>query len=105
MVLLVGAALGLAVPWGFGAMVDVALDGRGYPDVDPEATERFWAEQGWDRHPVEIAWTFDSRADFEAVVRIEFDRATADAVIAEHPTLPDGGVEVDYAVDLWSLTR
>ncbi|MGV7637510.1 ABC transporter ATP-binding protein, partial [Mycobacterium kansasii] len=30
---LVGAALGLAVPWGFGAMVDVALDGRGYPDV------------------------------------------------------------------------
>lgn len=32
-VLLVGAALGLAVPWGFGAMVDVALDGRGYPDV------------------------------------------------------------------------
>ncbi len=32
-VLLVGAALGLAVPWGFGAMVDVAIDGRGYRDV------------------------------------------------------------------------
>ncbi|NMD55447.1 MULTISPECIES: ABC transporter ATP-binding protein [Tsukamurella] len=32
-VLLVGAALGLAVPWGFGAMVDVAIENRGYRDV------------------------------------------------------------------------
>ncbi|MET9325471.1 ABC transporter ATP-binding protein [Tsukamurella sp. NPDC003166] len=32
-VLLVGAALGLAVPWGFGAMVDIAIDGGGYLEV------------------------------------------------------------------------
>ena len=33
----------------------------------------------------------------EAVVRIEFDEATADAVLAGHE-----GTEVDYAVNLWS---
>lgn len=32
-VLLAGAALGLAVPWGFGAMVDVAIEDGGYRDV------------------------------------------------------------------------
>ncbi|MCS3778740.1 ABC transporter ATP-binding protein [Tsukamurella ocularis] len=32
-VLLVGAALGLAVPWGFGAIVDIAIDGGGYAGV------------------------------------------------------------------------
>ena len=37
-----------------------------------------------------------SRADLEAVVRIEFDAATADAVLAEHE-----GTDVDYAVNLW----
>jgi hypothetical protein len=46
-----------------------------------------------------MGWRFASRADLEAVVRIEFDRETADAILAEHE-----GVEVDYAVNLWSRT-
>ena len=44
-----------------------------------------------------MGWRFSSRADLEAVVRIEFDKATAEAVLAEHD-----GTEVDYAVNLWS---
>jgi ubiquinone/menaquinone biosynthesis C-methylase UbiE len=72
---------------------------RGYPSVDPDAVERFWSTHGWTRTPVDMGWRFSSRADLEAVVRIEFDAATADAVLAEHE-----GVEVDYAVNLWSKT-
>ncbi len=70
---------------------------RGYPKVDPpEVIERFWASHGWNREPLEIAWEHDTRADFEAVVRIEFDPRTADAILAEH-----AGTSVDYAVNLW----
>jgi hypothetical protein len=41
--------------------------------------------------------SFNSEADLEAVVRIEFDRDTADAIMRERP-----GAEVDYAVNVWS---
>ena len=70
---------------------------RGYPMIDPEEVERFWSRHGWRRTPVDIHWSFAHRADLEAVVRIEFDRPTAEAIIAEHE-----GTEVDYAVNLWS---
>jgi ubiquinone/menaquinone biosynthesis C-methylase UbiE len=69
---------------------------RGYPKIDPLAVERFWAGQGWTRVPLDITWTFDDRADLEAVVRIEFSDEVADAVLAEH-----SGTTVDYAVNLW----
>jgi ubiquinone/menaquinone biosynthesis C-methylase UbiE len=69
---------------------------RGYPDVDPDAVERFWSTHGWQRRACDIAWRFASREDLEAVVRIELDAATADAVLADHQ-----GLEVDYAVNLW----
>lgn len=73
---------------------------RGYPDLpDPTVIERFWSTHGWTRTPVDMGWRFSSRADLEAVVRIEFDAATAEAILAEHE-----GVEVDYAVNLWSKT-
>jgi ubiquinone/menaquinone biosynthesis C-methylase UbiE len=91
---------------------------RGYPMVDPDAVERFWSTHGWTRTPVDIAWRFDSRADLEAVVRIEFTREVADRVLAEWPVdrTEDvsggdvggagaiGGLEVDYAVNLWHRT-
>jgi len=73
---------------------------RGYPDLpDPSVVERFWSTHGWTRTPVDMGWRFSSRADLEAVVRIEFDARTAEAILAEHQ-----GVEVDYAVNLWSKT-
>jgi ubiquinone/menaquinone biosynthesis C-methylase UbiE len=69
---------------------------RGYPEVDPVAVERFWSTRGWTRVPVDMRWSFTSRADLESVVRIEFPPAVADAVLAEHE-----GTEVDYAVNVW----
>ena len=70
---------------------------RGYPHLPPtEEVERFWSVRGWTRRPLDIHWAFDSRADFESVVRIEFDADTAAAVLAEHD-----GTTVDYAVNLW----
>jgi len=48
---------------------------------------------------VDIRWELPSRADFEAVVRIEFAPASAAAILADHP-----GCSVDYAVNLWWRT-
>jgi SAM-dependent methyltransferase len=70
---------------------------RGYPTVDPVAVERFWSRQGWTRTPLDVRWSFSSRADLESVVRIEFAPETADEILAGHT-----GTEVDYAVNLWS---
>jgi SAM-dependent methyltransferase len=70
---------------------------RGYPAVDPVAVERWWSRHGWRRTPVDMGWSFGSRADLESVVRIEFDPATAAAILAEHE-----GTQVDYAVNVWS---
>ena len=70
---------------------------RGYPTVDPVAVERFWSLHGWSRTPLDLRWSFSSRADLDSVVRIEFDPDTAEEILAEH-----AGAEVDYAVNLWS---
>lgn len=69
---------------------------RAYPSYDPLAVERFWSRQGWSRERLTITWTFDSRADFEEVVRIEFPETAAEGILAEHE-----GTTVDYAVSLW----
>jgi SAM-dependent methyltransferase len=69
---------------------------RSYPDVDPAAVERFWSTHGWTRTPVDMGWRFASRADLEAVVRIELTPEVADDALASHE-----GVEVDYAVNVW----
>lgn len=69
---------------------------RGFPEVDPAVVERFWSTRGWTRTPVDMRWSFSSRADLESVVRIEFDPGVAEEVLAEHE-----GTEVDYAVNLW----
>ena len=72
---------------------------RSLPSYDPEAVERFWARQGWSRTPLLSRWSAPSRAEFEAIVRIEFEPALADDILAAHP-----GSEVDYAVNLFWRT-
>jgi ubiquinone/menaquinone biosynthesis C-methylase UbiE len=69
----------------------------GYPDVDHVEVARFWEDQGWERHRVDMAWTFDSREDLESVVRIEFATHVAEQILAGHE-----GTAVDYAVNVWS---
>ena len=73
---------------------------RGYPDVDPVAVERFWSTRGWTRIPVDMGWSFSSRGDLEAVVRIEFAPELAKQFLDEH-----SGTDVDYAVNLWWRRR
>jgi ubiquinone/menaquinone biosynthesis C-methylase UbiE len=73
---------------------------RGYPHLEPpEVIERFWSMRGWTRTPIDMGWRFSSRADLEAVVRIEFEPDVAGSILAHHE-----GLEVDYAVNLWSKT-
>jgi SAM-dependent methyltransferase len=69
---------------------------RGLPAYDPAAVERFWARQGWSRRSLDIRWDLPTRADFEAVIGIEFPPDVARAVLREHP-----GTTVDYAVNLF----
>ncbi len=66
------------------------------PRYDPAAVERFWTGQGFSREPLTVRMRMGSRADFEAVIAIEFAPEVADRLLAEHP-----GAEVDYAVNLW----
>ncbi|MFG1998742.1 class I SAM-dependent methyltransferase [Spirillospora sp. NPDC048911] len=69
---------------------------RGLPSYDPEAVERFWTRRGFTREPLLIRWSFESRKDLAAVLRIEFPEALAAEFLREHE-----GCEVDYAVNLW----
>jgi len=69
---------------------------RSLPKYDPEAVERFWTQRGYAREPLMIRWSFQSRDDLAAVLRIEFPPDLADACLREHE-----GLEVDYAVNLW----
>ena len=70
---------------------------QGFPEVSPSDVERFWSLHGWFRERLTCAWTFDSRDDLEAVVRIELPTAVAEQVLASY----DGGLEIDYAINLW----
>jgi ubiquinone/menaquinone biosynthesis C-methylase UbiE len=69
---------------------------RGYPSVHADEVEQFWSTHGWKRRALDLEWRFDSRADLEAVVRIELDPQAADEALAG----PEG-TRVDYAVNLW----
>lgn len=70
---------------------------RALPAYDARAVERFWERRGWERERLDIRWDFDSRSDFEAVVRIEFAPVQADLILADHPD----ATGIDYAVNLW----
>jgi ubiquinone/menaquinone biosynthesis C-methylase UbiE len=71
-----------------------------HPDYDTDAVDAFFGARGWVTEPVAMRWSFGSRADLEAVVRIEFSPEVADRIIAEHE-----GTEVDYAIVIRHLTR
>jgi hypothetical protein len=72
---------------------------RAFDSYDAGEVERFWARQGWSRTPLDMRWACRSRAEFEAVVRIEFEPRLAEEILAEH-----AGSEVDYAVNLFWRT-
>ncbi len=69
---------------------------RDNPRRDDAAIARFWKRRGFARERIAMRWQMNDRADFEAVVQIDFSPAVADAFLAAHP-----GCEVDVAANLW----
>jgi ubiquinone/menaquinone biosynthesis C-methylase UbiE len=68
---------------------------RSHPTYDVRAVDAFFSRHGWSAEHRAIRWEFGNRADFEAVVRIEFATEDAEEILAEH-----AGCQVDYAITL-----
>ncbi len=78
---------------------------RGLPDAaDRDAggvADAWWARRGAERTEVMSSWRFESRADFEAVLRMEFPGGPADDWLAAHP----GAVGLSYGYVLFTVRR
>jgi SAM-dependent methyltransferase len=66
-----------------------------------EETDAWWAARGADRSTVRSVWRFTSRADFEAVLRMEFPLAVADPWLAARPR----AVGLTYSYTLFSIEK
>jgi SAM-dependent methyltransferase len=51
----------------------------------PDITDPWWAARGAERAEVTSSWQFDSRDDFEAVLRLEFPGPVSDRWLAGNP--------------------
>jgi SAM-dependent methyltransferase len=66
-----------------------------------EETDAWWAARGAERATVRSAWRFASRADFEAVLRMEFPLKVAGPWLAAHPA----ALGLSYSYALFTVTR
>jgi SAM-dependent methyltransferase len=64
-------------------------------------TDAWWAARGADRSTVRSSWRFTSRADFEAVLRMEFPLKVADPWLAAHPA----AVGLSYSYALFAVDK
>ena len=64
-------------------------------------TDAWWAARGADRTTVRSSWRFTGRADFEAVLRMEFPLKVADPWLAAHP----GAVGLSYSYTLFAVSK
>jgi SAM-dependent methyltransferase len=55
------------------------------PATTSRAIDGWWRERGATRHAVRSEWCFETRADLESVLRIEFPDAVTDAWLARNP--------------------
>ncbi|MEY9965647.1 ubiquinone/menaquinone biosynthesis C-methylase UbiE [Streptacidiphilus sp. MAP12-16] len=55
------------------------------PQAAGQRTDEWWAQRGAERTEVLSEWRFNSRADLEAVLRLEFPAEIADPWLAAHP--------------------
>jgi ubiquinone/menaquinone biosynthesis C-methylase UbiE len=91
-----GAAFLLVADWRTSTFTSWLRRSRWAQAPDPAAVEAFWARHGFGVTRVATEYRCRSRADFEAVVRIEFPPELADVLLAEHP-----GTAVDAACCLY----
>jgi SAM-dependent methyltransferase len=66
-----------------------------------EETDAWWAARGADRTTVRSRWRFAGRADFEAVLRMEFPVKVADPWLAAHP----GTLGLSYSYTLFAIDK
>jgi ubiquinone/menaquinone biosynthesis C-methylase UbiE len=66
-----------------------------------QETDAWWAARGACRTTVRSMWRFTSRADFEAVLRMEFPRKVADPWLAAHP----GVLGLSYSYALFTVDK
>ncbi|MEU5695546.1 class I SAM-dependent methyltransferase [Actinosynnema sp. NPDC020468] len=88
-----------------GALVIVDLDGTAEPygpwlcadevRYNPLDVEKFFQDKGFALRRVRALWRFETRADLEAVLRIEFSAKVAERAVAQTPGL---AFEVGYRV-------
>ena len=64
-------------------------------------TDAWWAARGADYATVRSSWRFTSRADFEAVLRMEFPLQVADPWLAARP----GALGLSYSYSLHSIDK
>ena len=64
-------------------------------------TDAWWAARGADRITVRSWWRFPNRADFEAVLRMEFPLEVADPWLAAHP----GALALSYSYTLSAIGK
>lgn len=66
-------------------------------ETTPDEVEQFWTHHGFTLHRIASEWRFQSRADLEAVVSIEFPGELARQILDEHQ-----GTTVEYHYCLYS---
>ena len=80
-----------------GLLRAAAAAGQGYGD-NADVTDAWWAERGATRTAVMSRWQFRTRADFEAVLHLEFPDV-AGRWLAEHP----GATGLSYGYVLFTI--
>ena len=75
--------------------------GRALVPPGDEETDAWWAARGADRTTVRSSWRFTSRADFEAVLRMEFPLEVADPWLAARP----GALGLSYSYSLHAIDK
>jgi len=84
-----------------GEFADLLRAAGGTGQHQADVTDAWWAARGASRTEVMSRWQFTSRADFEAVLRLEFPGGAADAWLAGHPDV----LGLSYGYVLFAVPR
>ena len=84
-----------------GEFADLLRAAGGTRPDQADVTDAWWAARGASRTEVMSRWQFTSRADFEAVLRLEFPGGAADAWLAGHPDV----LGLSYGYVLFAVPR